>query len=115
MPHRSALAASDREVAVPSAPKPDAGGLVEHARRLATPVDVRALVACGVLRPRRPRAWLWFGGWYEVVKPAALASHVRCQIAAMRAEAGVTLVRFRRRNTVAARLYAELTGAPPDA
>jgi hypothetical protein len=80
----------------------DPNDLVEHARRLATPVDVPALLADGVLRAR--------GRWYEVLNDARLPEWARCQISAMRAEAGAVLVRFGGRNRAAERLYEELTG-----
>ena len=89
--------------------------IVAHARRLATPVDAPALVRCGVLR--RLRSWWRAGrwGWYEVLDPTRLPESVRCQIAAVRATPGGVFVRFARPNRIAARLYAELTGAPPGA
>jgi hypothetical protein len=85
----------------------DHDAIVELARRLATPVNVPALVTEGVLRRR--------GRWYEVVNASRLPEAARCQIVEMRAEAGAVLVRFAGRNAAAARLYQELTGEPPPA
>ena len=85
--------------------------IIAHARRLATPVDAPALVRGGVLRRRRQ--WWRVGrrDWYEVLDPARLPESARCQIAAVHAAPDGVLVRFARPNRVAARLYAELTGA----
>ena len=85
--------------------------IVAHARRLATPVDAPALVRRGVLRRRRP--WWRVGGrgWYEILDGARLPESARCRISAVRATPGGVFVRFARPNRIAARLYAELTGA----
>ena len=85
----------------------DPDGIAELARRLATPIDTEALVARGVLRRR--------GRWYQVLDAARLPDAARCQIAAMRGAPEGVLVRFVRRNPVAARLYTELTGERPPA
>ena len=77
--------------------------ILEHARRLATPVDVRRLVARGVIRPR--------GLWYEVLDAARLPPDARCQVRAVRAAGASVLVQFGGRNRVAERLYAELAGS----
>ena len=82
----------------------DRDALVEHARRLATPVDVPALIREGVIRRR--------GRWYEVRDVARLPEWARGRIRSMRTEAGTLLVRFARRNRPAERLYEELTGEP---
>ena len=113
-----------RRAAPPQPPSQPAGrgptsdaddAIVAHARRLATPVDAPALVRRGVLRRRRQ--WWRVGrqGWYEVLDAARLPESARCRIAAVYAAPDGVLVRFARPNRVAARLYAELTGALPGA
>ena len=85
--------------------------IVALARRLTTPVDAPALVRGGVLRQRRQWWRVGWRRWYEVLDPARLPESARCQIAAVHAAPDGVLVRFARPNRVAARLYAELTGA----
>ena len=77
----------------------DPHALADLVRRLATPVDARALISAGVLRPR--------GRWYEVPDVARLPRAARIQITAMRAGAGGLLVRVWRRHRAAEVLAAE--------
>jgi hypothetical protein len=93
----------------PPASPPPADPLVELARRLTTPVDVEALVAEGVLRPRRR----WARRWYQVLDVVRLPEWARCRIVAMHADPDGPLVRFARPNPAVRRLLEELTGERP--
>ena len=96
----------------PSSPVVDRAAVLEMARKLATPVDVDALVATGVLRKR--------GAWYEVLDEERLPDHVNAQVREMRWEqrGNATprqFIKIPRLSARAVRLYRQLSGemAPP--